>query len=138
MPKPDAGKKSNPKAEARLGIFWLVKGSKLLIDSTPLSECETYGDHLNYPGSHIRVWERWQRIGDAPAESLYEEYPRGRVIANVKTNTFTLLADKCILARNEIINRIKKELHLPKQTSLGKDPHYRCSTCLYGNALDEE
>ena len=87
MPKPAAGKKHDAKTEARLGIFWLVDG-KLLIESAPLSECEQYGDHLNYPGSHIRVWERWQEFGKAPAETEYEEYARGRVMYGTNANTF--------------------------------------------------
>lgn len=123
--------------EPRLGIFWLVDG-RLLIDSTRLSECEPYGDHLNYPSSHIRVWERWQQIGKAPVESEYEEYARGRVMCDMKTKRFTLLADRCILKRKDLIVQIKKELHLPMQTSLDTDPHYRCFTCLHGNAVDEE
>ena len=134
MPKPAAGKKNKAKAEARLGIFWLVDGN-LLIDSAPLSECEQYGDHRNYPGSHINVWEQWQRVGKVPLESEYEEFPRGRVMYGT---TFTLLADRCILKRKDLIAAIKKELRLPKQTSLGTDPHYRCFRCLHGDANDEE
>jgi len=63
MAKSPAGRAKNakPVTEPRLGIFWLVDG-KLLIDSAPLTECEQYGDHLNYPGSHIDVWEQWLRI----------------------------------------------------------------------------
>jgi len=49
----------------------------------------------------------------------------------------TLLADTCILKRKELIAKIKEELRLPKQTTLGTDPHYRCFTCLHGNN-DEE
>lgn len=137
MPKPTAGKKHDAKTEARLGVFWLVDG-KLLIESAPLSECEQYGDQLNYPGSHIRVWERWQEYGKVPAETEYEEYARGRAMYSPSTNTFTLLADRCILKRKELIAAIKNELHLPKQTSLGTDPHYRCFRCLHGNAHEEE
>ncbi len=136
MPKPAAGKKNKSKTEARLGIFWLVNG-RLLIDSAPVSECERYGDHLNYPGSHIRVWERWQQIGKAPVESEYEECARGRVMCDMKTKRFTLLADRCILKRKDLIAEIKKQLCLPKQTSLGTDPHYSCFHCLHGNADDE-
>jgi hypothetical protein len=137
MPKPTAGKKHDAKTEARLGVFWLVDG-KLLIESAPLSECEQYGDQLNYLGSHIRVWERWQEYGKVPAETEYEEYARGRAMCSPSTNTFTLLADRCILKRKELIAAIKNELHLPKQTSLGTDPHYRCFRCLHGNAHEEE
>jgi len=129
-------KEAKPAAEPRLGIFWLVDG-KLLIDSAPLSECEQYGDHLNYPGSHIDVWEQWKHVGNVSAESEYEEFPRGRVMCGTSTNTFTLLADRCILKRKDLIATIKDELHLPKQTMLGTDPHYQCFACLHG-AADEE
>jgi hypothetical protein len=128
-------KESKPTAKPRLGIFWLVDG-KLLIDSVPLSECEHYGDHLNYPGSHIRVWEDWQKVGKAPVESEYEEYARGRVMCDTKAKRFTLLADRCVLNRKELIAEIKKALRLPKQISVGTDAHYRCFRCLH--AADEE
>lgn len=130
------GRNAKPAAEPRLGIFWLV--DSLLIDSAPLSECEKYGDNLNFPGSHISVWEQWRQAGKAPAESEYEEYPRGRVMCDIKTKKFSLLADRCILRRKDLIAAIKKALCLPKQTSLGTDSHYRCFHCLHGNADDEE
>jgi len=129
-------KTAKPTTEPCLGVFWLVRG-KLLIDSVPLSECDKYGDHLNYPRGHNRVWEDWQQIGKAPVESEYEEYARGRVMCDKGSKMFSLFADKCILKRKDLIAAIKKELNLPKETSLGTDEHYRCSTCLYGNA-DEE
>jgi hypothetical protein len=137
MAKSSSRGTAKPATKPRLGIFWLVNG-RLLIDSAPVSECEQYGDHLNYPGSHIRVWERWQQVGKVPAETEYEEYARGRVICETKASRFTLLAGKCILKRKDLIVAIKNELHLPKQTSLGTDAHYRCFHCLHGNAKDEE
>jgi hypothetical protein len=130
-------KQAKPANEPRLGIFWLVDG-KLLIDGAPLVECEQYGDHLNYPGSHIDVWEQWKRMGKAPVESEYEEYARGRVMCEMKAKQFTLLADRCILKRKDLIAAIKKELRLPNKTSLGTDLHYRCFHCLHCNADDEE
>ena len=136
MPKPTAGKKHDAKTEARLGVFWLVDG-KLLIESGQLSECEHYGDQLNNPGSHIRVWERWQEFGKVPAETEYEEHARGRAMYSPSTNTFTLLADRCILKRKELIAKIKEELRLPKQTTLGTDSHYRCFHCLHGSQHEE-
>jgi len=87
-----------------VGIFWLVNG-KLVIDSTPLNKAEPYGDHRDHPRSHIDVWEQFQRLGKAPRESEYEEFPRGRVIYDSASGTFTLFADRCILERKD---RIKK------------------------------
>jgi hypothetical protein len=129
-------KTAKPATEPRLGIFWLV-GGKLLLDSVPLSESEQGGDYCDYPGSHINVWTEWLRIGKAPAESEYEEFPRGRVTHDTKNKHFSLLADRCILKHKDLIAAIRKEFHLPKHTLLGTDPHYRCSTCLYGSD-DEE
>lgn len=131
------GKPAKAGAEPMLGIFWLVDG-KLLIDSAPISECEQYGDHMTHPKGHSDVWELWQKIGKAPVESEYEENARGRVMFDLKGKTFTLLADRCILNRKELIAEIKKELRLPKKLSLGTDPHYRCFTCLHGCETEEE
>jgi hypothetical protein len=120
-----------------VGIFWLVHG-KLVIDSTPLREAEPYGDSLTHPRSHIDVWAQFQRIGKVPPESEYEEYPRGRVMHHPKSGEFTILTDPCILARKDLITQIKDALHLPKQTALDTDPHYRCWSCLYGKQIDDE
>jgi hypothetical protein len=130
-------KTAKPTTEARLGIFWLVNG-RLLHDSVPLSESEQRGDYLDYPASHLDKWTEWLRSGKAPAESEYDEFPRGRITHDAKNNHFNLFADTCILKRKDLIAAIRNEFHLPKRTSLGTDPHYRCHRCLYGNALDEE
>jgi len=139
MAKSATVSRKTPKAatEPRLGIFWLVD-TELLTDSLPLSNCENDGDFRNYPGSHIDVWTRWEKIGRAPSQSEYEEFPRGRVTYNVKADTYALLADTCILKHKDLIAAIKREFYLPKKTSVCKDPHYRCFHCLHGNALDEE
>ncbi|PYV74242.1 MAG: hypothetical protein DMG97_09270 [Acidobacteria bacterium] len=60
----------------------------------------------------------------------YDEPPRGRVMYNTKTRRFTLLADKCILKDNRVISKIMSQLHLPRNTEMDTDSHYRCSTCL--------
>jgi hypothetical protein len=116
------------KEESRVGIFWLANG-KLLIDSTPLDEAERYGDFVTHPRGHAEVWEEYQRNGTVFPETEYEELPRGRVMYNTKTRLFTLLADRCILKRKALVTQIKKEMHLPKDTRIGGDSHYRCSDC---------
>jgi hypothetical protein len=123
--------------EPYLGIFWLVDG-KLIIDSTPLTEAEPYGDSLTHPRSHVDTWAQFQQVGKAPRESEYEEYPRGRVMHHPKSGQYTILADKCILARKDLIAQITDALHLPAKTKIGTDPHYRCFFCLYGKDVDED
>jgi hypothetical protein len=120
--------KSSLQAEPHVSIFWLING-RVLIDSTPLGEAEPYGDYLTHPRGHAAVWEQYQRNGVFP-EMEYEEPPRGRVMYNTKTRQFTLLADRCILKRKDLVAEIKKELGLPRNTKVGDDSHYRCSDCL--------
>jgi hypothetical protein len=115
--------------EPHVGIFWLLHG-KPVIDSTPLSEAEPYGDHLTHPAGHDTVWRKFQKSGIVPADVEYEEPPRGRVTYDTKTRRFTLLADKCILGNKRIVSKIMSALSLPKTTKAGTDEHYKCSHCL--------
>jgi hypothetical protein len=68
----------------RVGIFWLYK-RKLLIDSTPLNQAESYGHHLTHPCNHLEVWTRFQHGGIVPADMEYEDLPRGRAVYSRKT-----------------------------------------------------
>ena len=130
------GSKNSDRAP-HLGIFWLVDG-KLIIDSSPLSEAEPYGDHMNHPRGHVDVWTKFERSGQVPRGSEYEEYPRGRVMFDTTNESFTILADKCILKRKDMIAQIKKALHLHKKVKTGTDPHYRCPLCLRGKQINED
>jgi hypothetical protein len=123
------------KKEPHVGIFWLIDG-KLLIDSTPLSQAEPYGDHLTHARGHAEVWEQYQRVGTAPSDMEYEESPRGRVIYHTTTRRFMLLADRCILTGKGIVHQIMSNMSLPRGTETDTDNHYRCSACLHGRSED--
>jgi hypothetical protein len=87
-------------AEARVGIFWLFNG-KPIIDSTPLSKAEPYGDNLGHATGHIDHWAQLQQTGTVPIEVEYEEFPRGRVMYDPTSEEFTILVDRCILDRKD-------------------------------------
>ena len=123
------------KEEPHVGIFWVVEG-RSVIDSTPLSQAEPYGDHLTHPRGHAEVWEQYQRVGTAPSDMEYEESPRGRVIYHTKTRRFTFLADACILNDKGIVDQIMSNLSLPRNTETDTDNHYRCFACLHGRSED--
>jgi len=116
---------------SKVGVFWLVD-DVLLVHTTPLGKAEAYGDFLIHSDGHDKVWEKYQENGVVPGELEYDEPPRGRVMYDTKTCRFTLLADRCILRRNDLAEKIKKEMHLPNAIKVGSDPHYRCSACLVG------
>jgi hypothetical protein len=106
----------------QVGIFWLV-GTRLIIDTAPLSEAGNYGDFKIYEGDHVTLWDELERRGEVPRGSAYEEHPRGRVNFNTRTKQFTLFLDRCILLRL---------MCLPDDTPLSTDGHYRCFRCLAG------
>jgi hypothetical protein len=118
--------------EPEVGIMWLV-GNKLLFDSTPLSQAGRYADHLIHEPSHTDCWAELIKSGKVPNRD-YEEFPRGCVAFNTKTDKFTLFADKCILGRKPVVRRIWSRRHIPpKNTKTGADSHYRCYRCLGRN-----
>ena len=125
----ESGQPVTGQPEPRVGIFWLFDG-KLIIDTTPVSMAEPYGTALTHPSSHIDHWERLQRTGAVPAEVEYEESPRGRVVYDGREQRFHLMADKCILGRRDVVAGIVEVMHLPEDTKLSKDSHYRCPRCL--------
>ena len=112
-----------------VGIFWLVNG-RLVIDCTPVAQAESYGDCKTHERSHSDYWDQLVRTGAVP-DSEYEEHPRGRVVYDTKRNQFTIYADRCILGKKAVVQRIIREMRLPgRQTVTATDSHYRCFRCL--------
>ena len=105
--------------EPHVGIFWLLHG-KPVIDGTPLSEAEPYGDHLTHPRGHAAGWSKFQHNGIVPVDIEYDEPPRGRVIYNTKARRFTLLADKCILRDKGVVRKVMSEMNLPIKNPTGE------------------
>ena len=131
-----AGRSSGDSKLGRVGIFWWHRG-RLFCHSTPISTAEPYGDTVGDPMSHMDYWRQLQLTGQVRPEIEYDEPPRGRVVYNSTTQSFLLLADRCILGRAVIIEQIMRELRLPKITKMESDAHYRCGHCLYSDDHDE-
>jgi hypothetical protein len=56
----DAQPKGQPGAP-EVGIFWAANGA-LILDGVSLEEAESWGQFKNYPGSHEKMWRRYQRV----------------------------------------------------------------------------
>jgi hypothetical protein len=117
--------------EHRVGIFWLV-GTRLIIDTTAISEAGKYGDFAIHEGDHVNHWAELEKRGEIPRDTDYEEPPRGRVNFNTATQQFTLFADACILQKKSVVKKLLRMMHLPEDTALSTDEHYRCYRCLAG------
>ena len=118
------------KPEPRVGIFWVFAG-KLILDSTPVSQAEPWGEAKNHPRSHIQHWTELQRSGAISLDIEYDDPPRGRVVYFPREGQFVLYADRCILTRKSFLRRIMAETNLPpKRTKTTTDGHYQCLYCL--------
>ncbi len=116
--------------EPRVGIFWFFQ-RMLILDTTPLSKAEAYGDHLGHAASHVDYWAELQRKRLVPSEVEYEEPPRGRVGYDKREERFWLRADRCILKKKALVSRVMKAMNLPSSnTQTEKDDHYQCEVCL--------
>jgi hypothetical protein len=120
----------NSQQQQMVGIFWVVD-SRLIIDASPLSKAEAYGDSLTHRNSHIDYWTEQQRLGAVPRDVESEEHPRGRVAYDTKAQKFHLLAGRCIVKEPATVAKIMKAMHLPANTIVETDLHYRCPECLF-------
>lgn len=127
-------KKSVQQPEPHVGIFWFFD-NKLILNSSPLSMAEPYGTALGHTTSHIDHWTRLQCNRTVPADTEYDEPPRGRVVFDGREQRFHLMADKCILGRRDVVAGIMEAMHLPDDTKVSTDSHYRCPRCLAGKPL---
>ena len=71
----------------RVGIFFVVQG-KPFIDSTPVTEAESY-EHFKIHGlDHYQYWEQLQQIKAVPSDVEYDEVPRvGSSMTSVPAST---------------------------------------------------
>jgi hypothetical protein len=122
--------------EPKVEIFWFFN-RMLIIDTTPVSQGEAYGDHVGHSASHLDYWAELQRKRLVPPEVEYEEHPRGRVGYDKLEERYWLRADRCILRNPKLVSRILKQLHLPSDTKIETDYHYQCAQCLSRRRRDE-
>lgn len=103
-----------------VNIFFKVN-SKFIIHKCENKEADKYGDFLNYPKSHMEIWD----------EFYYQKYhvdfdffPRGRVVYNLKEACYYIYHDKCITDLTEILEQYRTENY-----KICKDYHYQCHKC---------
>lgn len=101
-------------------LFFYVD-NKFLIHKCDNNEAEKFGNFLNYPESHMDIWNKYY-------ENKYfvdfDYYPRGRVVYNIEENIYYIYHDKCIKDLSEIIKLIENENY-----KVLKDYHYQCHKC---------
>lgn len=108
-----------------VGIFWFVMRTaqpELLARLTPWPQGEGYGDFKTEPTSHYQLWPLIKRRINIAGE--YEDWPRGRVVYNLLSQSFTAYIDRQ-LAGDTYRAAVLQGFHLPiDQTRFAFDAHY--------------
>ena len=104
-----------------VGIFFVVN-NQVLIHNCELSEAEKYGDFLNYPESHMEIWDKYYY---KKYKVDFDYFPRGRIIYNLKEKTYYIYYDKCLENDIKNLNIIPEN----ENVKLLKDFHYQCHKC---------
>lgn len=120
---------ANTHCQQSIGTFWLVE-DHLIFDIGPISDAERCGDVLTFPQTQTSIWTVLQRNKGVRPGVGYQQYPRGRVVFDLKTHVFKIYADCCILERRAVLKQIREKMNLPRRrTFVSPDDNYRCTRC---------
>ena len=75
-----------------VGLFFVVNG-KILLYKCDLDKAEKNGKFLNYPKSHMQIWDKYYY---KKYHVDFDFYPRGRIIYNTETEEYYIYYDKCL------------------------------------------
>lgn len=103
-----------------VNLFFVVN-NKFLIHECENEKAEKYGDFLNYPLSHMDVWEKYY---SSKYRVDFDYFPRGRVVYNVKEECYYIYHDKCIKNLDELLEKYKNDNY-----KICTDFHYQCKNC---------
>ena len=116
-----------------VGIFWKLDDI-LLLDRTPLSLAELYGDCLTHPGGHYERWEHWRALGIRQLRTQgyptlimtteYEAWPRGRVVYDKTKGVFVVYADRRLHAQATVRALIAAFSITDQSWRIMSDSHY--------------
>lgn len=116
----------------QVGIIYVVK-NRIFIDSTPVDSSllliNKGKDFINHKNDHFSYWKTILTVDHTLRNFDYADFPRGRVIYDIKSEKFLLYLDKCIMSKKLMINKIISLMNLPISTIISTDEHYQCSKC---------
>jgi hypothetical protein len=85
----------------------------------------------SYPKTHSIFWDQTvTRRFPQLKEYGFAQVPRGRVVFDVKKNSFTILTDKCVVENHDLIKKIVSEFRLPEdKITVAVDKECECEEC---------
>jgi hypothetical protein len=123
--KQAASKESDP----HVGLFYVIAW-KLYWEGVPA----TQADGAYFKSYHKTFYTYWKntvtRNHPELAEYDFRLFPRGRVVFDLKKDSFVILADKCIVENPTLINKIASEMGLPEGKVIASvDNDCECGEC---------
>jgi hypothetical protein len=112
-----------------VGLFYVV-GEKVYWDGIPAPRAD--GAYFrSYPQTHSKFWDQSLcRFFPQLREHDFTHFPRGRVVFDVKKDSFMILADKCLGENPTMIEKIASEMSLPKdRITVSVDKDCECAKC---------
>ena len=102
-------------------FFYIEKENRFLIHKCENEEALKYGEFLNFPESHMEIWDKYyyKKYGVD-----FDYFPRGRVVYNINKKIYYIYHDKCIKDLSEILKYYENEKY-----KICTDYHYKCSKC---------
>lgn len=117
------------KKVSQVGLFFVL-GGKVWAEGTRWTDNPSIAGFRTYSVGPPDFWARFQVCGAVPRDLEYEDVHRGRVNYFEAIGKFTLIADRCIIKRNSVVNKIIAAFALPKDTRVVRDTHYKCAKCI--------
>ena len=102
-------------------LFFYANGN-LLFHGCEIKDGENYGEFVNFPHSHYKIWEN-NYLKNYGVD--FDYYPRGRVVYRKTDDTFLIYYDKCM---ESAISEVTLKYHGEKFI-LDYDEHYQCHNC---------
>jgi hypothetical protein len=112
--------------EPEVGMFWVYQG-KVYGHSKTLLEADTRGLFKYDVSTHCLNWDSMKsRNPELPQDKEFNEVPRGRVVYNVATWTYHIIANLEMISNPEIVENLKKFFLFREDTKvvLEVEPQY--------------
>lgn len=108
-----------------LSVFWYIDGKFYGVDDTLKGDnVDDFGGYLQLNVDHFQIWDKIIKQANLPYDTEYDEYPRARILFNVKLHKFVVIGTASITMDPIIQDEIKAHYGLPNTTLFETDEHY--------------
>ena len=112
--------------ESKLAVLWYTgeEGNEFIgLEASPLSpEAEAYGDYIQLPHGHYKIWDQYNTVGP---QAEYVHFPRARILYKTSIHAFVVIGDKRIVGSKKVRAQLRERYHLPQPVIFKTDWHYQ-------------